>query len=165
MRSVSSATWTSAGPVSPSERPNLPISSCFFSFVSDMRWASGTSEASTEPARLLRVAAHLRDQVLDARKAPLAAKAGDERDAQALAVEVAVEVEQVGLDEEPAAGLEGRAHADVHGGRLAVGEGRVHPVPRADEVVRRDDVGRREAQAAAAAVARDHLALEQEGSA
>jgi hypothetical protein len=34
MRSVSSATWTSAEPVSSPDRPYLPISSCFLSFVS-----------------------------------------------------------------------------------------------------------------------------------
>ena len=59
--------------------------------------------------RLLDVAMHLRDQVLDAREPPLAAQPLDERDPQRPAVEVAVEVDQVGLDQHPAAGLEGRA--------------------------------------------------------
>src|SRR3954452_4987130 len=110
MRSVSSATWTSAEPVSPSFWPNWPNSSCFLSLVSVIG-ASGRSEASTELSGFLDVAMHLRDEVLDPGKAPLAAQPGDERDPQRLTVEVAVEVDQIGLDQESAPGLEGRPNA------------------------------------------------------
>ena len=54
---------------------------------------------------------------VDRVEAPLAAQPGEEREPQLAVVEVAVEVEQVGLDEHAAAGDEGRAHADVGRGR------------------------------------------------
>ena len=60
-------------------------------------------------ARLLDVAVHLRDQLVDRVEALLAPHPLQERDPQRLAVEVAVEVDQVGLDQQAAAGLERRA--------------------------------------------------------
>ena len=82
------------------------------------------------------VAVHLLDERLDGREAPLAAQALRGSPGAAPAVEVAVEVEQVGLDQHAAAGLERRAHADVDGG--AAGRrpgtrrrrGRGRPAPR-----------------------------------
>src|SRR4051794_35474746 len=122
MRSVSSATWTSADPVSPSARPYLPISSCFCSLVKDMAekpsvcgsrgipcgrlrrpymLLSGlkplTDKSCTEVSRLGDVAVHLRDQLLGAGEPLLAPQPGDERDPQHLAVEIRVEVDQVRL--------------------------------------------------------------------
>ena len=64
-------------------------------------------------------------------------------------VEVFLAVDQVGLDQHPAAGLEGRPHADVDRGGDAVGEGRVDPVAGDHEAVVGDDVGGREAELAA----------------
>ena len=94
-------------------------------------------------------------------EAPLAAQAGEEREPQLAVVEVAVEVEQVGLDEHAAAGHEGRA--DAHVGRrrppapLAVlldrGAAGVDAVARVDERVLRHQVGGREAELAPALVA------------
>ena len=80
---------------------------------------------------------HLRDQLLDARKPPLAAQAGDERDPQRLAVEVALEVDQVGLDQQARA--RSRRSADAHVDRrgLAVGERRIDAVPGGDADRRR----------------------------
>ena len=56
--------------------------------------------SSGDPARLVDVAVHLLDQRLDAVEAPLAAQALEEVEPQLAAVEVAVEVEQVRLDEQ-----------------------------------------------------------------
>src|SRR3954469_8384218 len=119
MRSVSSATWTSAEPVSPSDRPYLPISSSFLSLVRPISVKTPQPslrpfEASTQVSGLGHVAVHLRDQLLGARKSLLAAEPGDECDPQHLAVEVRVEVDQVRLDEYAAAGLERRPDAHVH---------------------------------------------------
>ena len=128
MRSVSSATWTSAEPVSPSSRPYLPISSCFFSLVSAHRASEQRLARRSRTRRRARrasldvAAASARPASSTLVEALLAAQPGDERDPQGLAVEVAVEVDQVGLDQHPAAGLEGRPHADVDGRRVAVGE-------------------------------------------
>ena len=89
IRSVSSATWTSAEPVSPSARPYLPISSLFFSLVRLIcrqkaahsghgRWKL----AQTALARPRRRSVHLGDQLLDPGEALLAAQALDEGDPQ-----------------------------------------------------------------------------------
>ena len=86
-------------------------------------------------------------------EALLAAQALDEGDPQRRAVEVLVAVDQVGLDQHAAAGLEGRPHADVDRRRDAVGEGRVDAVAGDREAVVGDDVGGREAELAAALVA------------
>src|SRR3954454_25078032 len=135
MRAVSRATWTSVEPVSPSERPYLPISSCFFSWVRLMRAAriaiaqSRHAEVGTELARRLHVAAHLRDQILHALEALLAAQAADERNPQRVAVEIGVVIDQVGLHEQAAPGLEGGSHPHVHRGGEAIGKGGVDAVP------------------------------------
>src|SRR5690242_21727205 len=88
--------------------------------------------------RVLDVAAHLLDQRLDGLEALLPPQALEELDAQARAVEVAVEVHEEGLDELAAAGDEHRAHADVRGGDVdrAVGGVRAAGV----DAVARDDV-------------------------
>src|SRR3954467_4176660 len=123
IRSVSRAIWTSAEPVSPSARPNLPISSFFFSLVrliskkEPCSWRrSRPLEASTDALRVLDIEAHLGDQLLDAGEALLAAQALDEGNPQVGAVEIALEVDQVGLDQHAPPALEGRSHADVDGG-------------------------------------------------
>ena len=94
-------------------------------------------EASTELAGLLDVAVHLRDQVLDPGEALLAPQPLDEGDPQGLPVEVLVEVDEVGLDQQPAPGLEGRADADVDRRGMAVGESGVDAVARVDVARRR----------------------------
>ena len=94
-------------------------------------------------------------------EAALAAQPGEEREPQLAVVEVAVEVEQVGLDEHAAPGHERRAHPDVGRGRppapLAVlldrGAAGVDAVARVDERVLGHEVGGREAERAAALVA------------
>ena len=96
-------------------------------------------------------------------EAPLAAQALEELEAQRAAVQVAVEVEQVGLDQLAPAGLEGRAHADAHRRRAAVCEAGVHAVAGACERLLGDQVGGRKAQLAPALVAVHHLAAELEG--
>ena len=101
--------------------------------------------------------AHLLDQRVDAVEAALAAQALEEIQAQLAAVDVAVEVEQERLDEQAAAGDEGRAHADIDGGdvRLAVdfGAAGVDPVVGDDQARVGHEVGGREAERAAALVA------------
>src|SRR6202161_419965 len=108
---------------------------------------------------------HLLDQRLGRREAPLAAQTPNNPQARRLAVEVAVEVEQVGLDQLAAPGLERRAHADADRGRAPVGEARVDAVARTDERVIGHEVGRRKAERAPALVAVDDLAAELEGRA
>src|SRR6185503_19670111 len=99
---------------------------------------------------------HLRDQFIDPWKAPLAPQAADEGDAKNLAVEVALEVDQMGLDEQSTPRLEGRP---------AVCKRRIDPVARSHQVVGGHDVGGRKAELAAAAVTLHHRPLEQEGGA
>ena len=112
--------------------------------------------------RLLDVAVHLLDQFLDLVVRALAAQALDEGDPQGLAVEVLFVIDQVGLDQDPPAGLEGRPDADVDRGRHAVGKGGVDAVTGDHEAVVGDEVRGREAQLAAALVAFDHRALDHE---
>src|SRR3954449_7445123 len=89
MRAVSSATCTSAEPVSSPDRPYLPISSCFLSLVSGIR---GKGERLV--ARGLRddlpcglaLAVHLRDQLLYGREAALSPEPADEGHAEVLAI-------------------------------------------------------------------------------
>src|ERR671933_1372436 len=97
-----------------------------------------------QPARVLDVAMHLLDQRVGAVEAPLAAEALEEVQAQLATVEVALEVEQVGLHEEPAPGLERGAHADVDGRQAAdvahLGAAGVDAVAGDDERGVRDEV-------------------------
>src|ERR1700760_4486213 len=85
----------------------------------------GLGEVGADPSGFLDVAVHLRDQRVDAFVGDLVAQLLDEGDAQVLAVEVALEVDQVGLDQHAEVGVEGRADADVDRRRVAVGEGGV----------------------------------------
>src|SRR3954469_2747646 len=101
---------------------------------------------------------HLLDQIVDRREAPLAAQALDELDRELLAVEIALPVDEVGLDQLVAAGLELGPHADVDGRRHPVGPCRVHPVAGNHVALRRHEVGGWEAQLAPALVAVDDLA-------
>ena len=81
------------------------------------------------------------------------------------AVEIAVEVQQVGLDQLAAAGLERRAHADADGGRRSArpsAQARVDAVAGAHERLVGDQVGGREAQLAPALVAVHDLAAQLE---
>src|SRR2546427_1522761 len=123
MRSVSSAIWTFVEPVSFSLAPNLAAISRLRSLVialigaerlADGRLTSGRVRGD-KLARALDVPAHLLHERVGAVEATLAAQSREEVQAQLAAVQVALEVEQVGLDQLPAAGLEGGAHADAHG--------------------------------------------------
>src|SRR4051794_20661327 len=76
-----------------------------------------TSGMSDQCADVRDVAVHLLDQRVDGVEALLAADALDEVQPQLEAVQVALEVEDERLDEQPAAGDEGRAHADRDGRR------------------------------------------------
>src|SRR4051812_10582716 len=123
--------------------------------------------------RRLDVAVHLLHERLDAVEAPLAAQAGQEREPDLAVVEVALEVEQVGLDEHPAPGDEGGADADRRrGGPPAplpvLLEGRaagVDAVAGVDERVVGNEVRGRVAELAPALVAVDDRAAELEGRA
>src|SRR5919202_5118925 len=102
MRAVRRAICTSAEPVSPGERPCLETISCFFSTVRVIGGetvAGGScrigARAGADPARLLDVCPHLLLQHLDRIEPLFAAHPLDERDAQRLTVEVALEVDQV----------------------------------------------------------------------
>src|SRR6185436_13430081 len=70
-----------------------------------------------DPLRRLDVPVHLLHELVHRVEPLLAAQPLQERDAERLAVDVGVEADQVGLDQEAAAGLECRAHAHVDGGR------------------------------------------------
>src|SRR5215213_5343533 len=72
---------------------------------------SRSPRSGRDGARGLDVAMHLLDEPLDRIEAPLAAQPGEEGDPQLAVVEVALEVEQEGLDEHAAAGDERRPHA------------------------------------------------------
>ena len=135
MRSVSSAIWTLVLPVSRSPAPNCSAISRLRSLVMLHRRdgsrpplrgqrarrppslpAAASAPAPRQLARALDVAAHLLHQRGGVGEAPLAAQPREEVQAQLAAVEVAVEVEDVGLDQLAAAGVEGRAHADADRG-------------------------------------------------
>src|SRR3954454_10091018 len=105
IRCVSSATWTRVLPVSCSFSPNWVTISRLRSAVRLMRERRVAGSSGDGPG-LVDVRAHLLDERLDRVEAPLAAQALEEFEAQRLAVEVAVEVEQIRLDELPAAGHE-----------------------------------------------------------
>src|SRR2546430_7278594 len=152
MRSVISAIWTSAEPVSRSALPNFCTSSCLRSAVTVMRRAR-LAELSRQLARSRDVAVDLLDQRLDRCKQPLAPQPREEVDAQLGPVEVLVVVDEMRLDQDPAAGLEHRPHADVDRGRDAVGEAGVDALVGPDQALVGHDVGSREAELAPAAVA------------
>ena len=80
------------------------------------------------------------------------------------AVEVAVEVDQVGLDQQAAAGLEGRPDADVHAAGWPCAQARTRRA-RAHECGRRARGSRSASRARAARSPHHHLALEQERAA
>src|SRR3954451_25443284 len=167
MRAVSRATWTSVDPVSLSPLPWRATISCFCSTVSVMRRAklAALARRGTDFAGLIDVPAHLGDELVDRVEALLAPQPLEEGDPQGLTVEIAVEIEQVGLDQQAAPGLEGRAHADADRRRVAVGPAGVDAMAGNGDPVVWHQVGGRHAQRAAAFVAVDDLALEQEGAA
>src|SRR4051812_11766386 len=114
MRSVSSATCTLVEPVSCSPAPNWAAISRLRSVVIAVIGGHTVAErcgrrtsSQSDLARLRDVAMHLLDQRLRRVKAPLATQTLDEAQLQRLAVDVAVEVQQVGLDQLPATGFEG----------------------------------------------------------
>src|SRR5918911_5459928 len=117
IRCVSSATWTRVFPVSCSFSPNWAMISRLRSAVRLMRQRRVAGSSCDRPG-LVDVRAHLLDERLDRVEALFAAQPLEELEAQRLAVEVAVEVEQVGLDELAPAGDEHGPHADVRGRRV-----------------------------------------------
>src|SRR5947208_993871 len=152
MRSVSSATWTRVLPVSCGVAPNCVTSSDLRSWVSGMRPANLAVEVVADG---LDVAVHLLDQRVHGREPALAAQALVELDRQPAAVEIALEVDQEGLDELAAPGLELRPHANVDRRRATVGAARVDAVARDDVAVGRDEVRRGKAERAPALVPGD----------
>src|SRR5690349_25176558 len=77
-------------------------------------------ESSRDAPGVLHVPVHLLHERVDGVEALLAAQAVEELEPQLLPVDVAVEVEQVRLDEQPAPGLERRADADVDRGDVVI---------------------------------------------
>src|SRR3954451_5439349 len=102
IRWVSSAIWTRVLPVSRSFSPNWETISALRSWVRLMRQRRVAGSSRDRPS-LVDVPAHLIDERVDRVEALLAAQSLEELEAQRLAVEVAVEVEQEGLDELAAA--------------------------------------------------------------
>src|SRR5262245_853500 len=107
MRSVSSAIWTRVLPVSLSFAPNCLTIYCVCSGVSV---AMLLSRVATETplrgdfAGGRGVLAHLLDERVDAREAALAAQPLEELDLQRLVVEIAVPIDEEGLDQLAAPG-------------------------------------------------------------
>jgi hypothetical protein len=110
----------------------------------------------------LDIAMHLRDQLLDAAESLLAAQPRDELNGQPLAVQVALEVEHVGLDQRVQGGTERRPHADVHSCQVLTDAAGVNPVSRTREFRVGNQVGGREAELTAALVAGYDLAADPE---
>src|SRR3954469_22976158 len=166
MRWVSSATWTRVLPVSCSFSPNWAMISRLRSRVSVMRQRRVAGSSCDRPS-LVDVPAHLLDERLDRVEALLAAQPFEELEAQRLAVDVGVEVEQERLDELAPPGHEHRPNPDVRGGRVRAAGGdrraaRVHAVAGRDEPVGGQQVRRGEAELAPALVAVDDLARDRE---
>src|SRR5438105_11599527 len=168
VRSVSSAIWTFVEPVSCSFAPNLAAISRLRSLViavigaerlADSRLPS-TRVHGDQLARSLDVVVHLLDDRVGGVKAPLATQSRKEVQAQLAAVQVALEVEQVGLDQLAAAGLEGGTDADAHGRRPPVGQTRVHAVAGTCVRLLGNQVGGGKAEPALAFVPPRHLAAE-----
>src|SRR3954451_14676164 len=173
MRWVSSAIWTRVLPVSCAFSPNCATISALRSWVSVMAAAQASrapparSGHAGDGAGLLDVLAHLRDERVDGLEALLAAQALEELQAQRGAVDVLVEVEQVRLDQLPAARHEHRPHAHVRRRRvrpavLGRRAARVDAVPGRDVAVLGQQVRGREAELAPALVAVDDLAADRE---
>src|SRR5690242_15537997 len=112
IRWVSSATWTRVLPVSCSFSPNWEMISRLRSAVRLMRQRRVAGSSRDRPG-LVDVRAHLLDERLDRVEALLAAQPLEELEAKRPAVQIAVEVEQIGLDELAAAGHEHRPDAHV----------------------------------------------------
>src|SRR4051794_1678597 len=110
-------------------------------------------------AGLLDIAADLRDELGLRRKGPLLTQVRPQLEHEPLAVEVAVEVEEVRLDP-PLGAAVVRVHADGDGGAVAAREARVDPVRRHDEVRPERKVRGRVAERAAALVAGDDRPVE-----
>src|SRR4051812_40552211 len=108
---------------------------------------------------------HLLDERLHGLETPLAAQALYEGDPERLAVEIAVEVDQVRLDQQAAASLELRPDAHVHRGATSVGPRRVDAMARVHEALVGYQVRRGKSQLAPALVAVCHLALDDERAA
>src|SRR5947207_13346106 len=104
MRSVSSAIWTSGAPVSAAPVPNFWTSSCLRSAVTLMRRAR-LAGSTGQLARAPHVPTDLLDQRIDGVEQPLSAQPREEVDAQLGPIQVLVEVDQVRLDQDAAAGL------------------------------------------------------------
>src|SRR3954469_16294828 len=162
MRSVSSAICTRVLPVSWAFSPNFATISDLRSWVRDMRRASVSARLvpldPEEAPHRADVVVHLAHEVVDGREAALPAQALAEVHAQRRVVEVALEVQDVGLDQLVAPGLELRADPDVDRRRAPVDQAGVDPVPRRDVAGGRQEVGGGEAEVAAAGVAVGHRA-------
>src|ERR1700730_9049790 len=161
IRSVSWAIWTLTLPVSRSFAPYCAASSRLRSVVRVIE-CSNASRRANGPGSL-DVPVHLLDERLHGLEAFLAAQPLEEVQAQLLAVEVALEIDQVGLDELRATGAERRPHADAHRRGPAVGQRGVDAVSWAHHAVGRDEGGGREGQLAAPLIARDHDRTQLEG--
>src|SRR3954462_15894127 len=96
--------------------------------ISAFRRSPGRGDVEQSP-RADDVVVHRRDERVDVGEGGHGAQPGDELDADVLAVEVAVEVQDEGLDGAPAA-LEGRVGADRDRGRVAL---LAHPAARIPE--------------------------------
>src|SRR5437588_11233606 len=99
MRSVISAIWTSADPVSWAPFPNWLTSSCLRSAVTVMRRAR-LAELSRHLARLRDVAGDLLDEPIHGVEQALTAQPREEVDAQLAAVEIVVVGDQGRLDQD-----------------------------------------------------------------
>src|SRR6185437_11376332 len=110
----------------------------------NMRDLHSPSDARRDLPRALDVCPHLLLERLGAVEAALAAQPLDELERQRLAVEVAVEVEDVGLDQLAATGVERGPHTDRDGARATVGETGVDAVAGVGQRLLRHEVGRRE---------------------
>src|SRR3954470_9564722 len=166
MRWVSRAIWTRVLPVSCAFSPNWATISALRSWVSVMRQRRVAGSSRDRPS-LVDVPAHLLEEGLDRVEPLLSAQPLEELEAQRLAVDVGVEVEQERLDELAPPGHEHRPHPDVRGRRVRAAGGdrraaRVHAVAGRDEPVGGQQVRRGEAELAPALVAVDDLARDRE---
>src|SRR5579875_1916052 len=136
MRSVRSAIWTSGDPVSDSCNRCSAMTTCLSGMYEqtselgngrggaaaalEVTTQDGPSAPGEDPARGHHVGAHLGREVLHPLEAPLVPEALDEGHTHPLAVQVAVEVDQVGLDQRrrcrPSGAGEGRPQPDRDGG-------------------------------------------------
>src|SRR4051794_4311965 len=105
MRSVSWAIWTSVEPVSVAVLPNFSRSSVLRSLVRAMR-RSRVAASGREFPRALDVAVHLIHEGVDGREPTLAPQPREELQPKFGPVQVAGEIEDVGLDQDATTGLE-----------------------------------------------------------